>query len=400
MLWMAMDLTIQAFTLNCGNGTPGLATCKQLINELLYSKTQLMVLHCQETHVSHTLAQLRAAIGKKEIEILSSDPMVTHTSFKNQFHHQTGLITFILYKNDITVQLEPTQCIRRHDHRWQKGYNKGGILQKFGVQSGDQWYHIASINGHLDAFNAQARQQDWMNLNNLFWKPCRTWDELADWAPDMVLAGWDANTRNSIKKLHHGRVSRNVWELSNRKDIKFMLQFPLGNHRESSVSTKSPQGDFSELLRRDPQRPHSAKGGMLDIVSYQDVQQILCKKSSSVQVHPARTVISPEADQPRDHCVIGSQQMVLHPQSSLARVRQLMATAIEKSHPVLARQILRSKEPDKSLLFTLYQQQRERIFAKRELINTSSVHQGFFVANRIYSPTPQKTELRLMEQKK
>lgn len=388
-----MSLTIRAFTLNCGNRTPGLETCKQLIDELVNSDVQMFLLHCQETHFKDTAALLRQATANHNLHISSSGPMVAHTTLATQFNNHTGLISFFVYKDQLQVELGSCQSIRRNEHRWQTGYSKGGILQRLWVRSGKETYQLISINGHLDAFNCQARQEDWLNLNQLLWRPCASWCDLVALAPDMLVTGLDANTRNQITLIKDGYVSNNAWEHVSRREVKSMLEHPLGFRRESTISTKEPDKDYQELDTPDAHRPNYAKGGMLDLVCYMDPNDFLSDNSSQIRVHSAKTVIWPEEHAARDHSVIGSSPITIKPKSTHTRVSEFIASGIMGTKPLLARLILQKRIQSELQLLSIYQQQVAVVNLRDGQSQVSHANHGFFIKNPLYRRVVESDQL-------
>ncbi|TAL60311.1 MAG: hypothetical protein EPN84_09755 [Legionella sp.] len=293
------------------------------------------------------------------------------------------------------MELGACQSIRRNEHRWQAGYSKGGLLQRLHVQRGNESYQLISINGHLDAFSCQARQKDWLNLNHLLWRPCASWDDLVALAPDMLVTGLDANTRNPITVIKDGYISNNAWENAGRREVKFMLAHPLGVRRESTISTKEPNKDYHELDTPDAHRPHYAKGGMLDLVCYMNAKEFLSESSSRIKVHPAKTVIWPEEHEARDHSVIGSSPIVIKPQSTLARVSQFVASGITGTKPLLACLILKNRIHGEQQLLSIYQQQVAVVGPQDDQSRVSKANTGFFIKNPLYCRTVETDQSKI-----
>lgn len=339
-----MSLTMQVFTLNCGNGSPGLETAAKLVQQFINSDSDLFIFNCQEVDFNQLIQEFQLASSKQPIALTGGQNMVTHTKPSTQFHSKTGIKTLVLHKSDITITVdkEYSQETRRETRRIGSGFNKGGMLTRFIVNKSGKSYTLDNINGHLDTASDAARAQDWANLHRLQKHVVNNWQELCEALPDVVCSGYDANTRNKLRE----DGSENAWT-NIEPNMHSLVSAPFGNHRLSKSSTYHSY-DPDILSKKDPKRAGRAKGGMLDIVGYTDKAAALQQLEDQTKplVDDNASFIDPIPGKNRDHAVIGSNGIIIQDKNVFERVREAIGCALVGAAPELAAHLLSNEFKD------------------------------------------------------
>ncbi|ARG96230.1 hypothetical protein [Legionella micdadei] len=354
-----MPLKMRVFTLNCGNGSLGNEASKQLVDQLSASKEDLFILNCQEVHFDLAMQELGKVASKKGFKVTASPQMVTHTKFGTQFHNKTGMMTLILHKPDVKVQVVNSVPARRELTRMGSGFdfagfNKGGVLSRINVSKTiagkESQFSIDSFNAHLDAFSDAKRAKDWANVHRLQKHKVDNWDELCAALPHLTCSGYDANTRNKLYLDGDTTVNRCAWDVPYDHDMQSLVVAPLGNVRESRPSTyHSDNPDI--LVKPDRHRKNRVKGGMLDIVAYTDVTAVGKNQLESADlplVQQSQISIEPEPNSSRDHNVIGSHTITIDEREKFDRVRETIACSLAGVAPQLAAYLLSDNFIDSS----------------------------------------------------
>lgn len=129
-----MSFTYRTITANCGNDTLGNNASNDIHLLLQDDKADFFVLNCQETHFEKTQEQLRNSLPDGyQVKCLKQMP--THTKWDTQLRQTTGMATFVIYKDNVTVDLVSYREARRNSNRINggSGYNKGGLVTHFTV---------------------------------------------------------------------------------------------------------------------------------------------------------------------------------------------------------------------------------------------------------------------------
>lgn len=193
-----MTFKYRVLTANCGNDVIGAEASARIASQLKQDQADFYVINAQEISFAKTLQQLQEAVGEK-YTVVQTKPMVTHTKFATQIHQKIGIVTFIIHKKELKVDLQDSQKVRRSNSRRDGGaYNKGGLVSNFEISRDNQKFKIHSISGHLDSNNPAKRTRDWHNINKAMEKEVTGWEELVAASPHLRLSGYDANTRNKI----------------------------------------------------------------------------------------------------------------------------------------------------------------------------------------------------------
>ncbi|KTD65517.1 hypothetical protein [Legionella spiritensis] len=343
-----MPLTLKAITLNCGNSGPGKKASRDIIQSITDNDTDLTLLHCQETDFNKAVKQLRKSLNNDEnYEITVLHQMVTHTKLSTQFHHSTGIMTIAIHKKNINIE-HHDQEVRRGKSRFSSAYNKGGIFSRLTIQKRNdekpgKTYVLDLTNAHLDAFTDATRAQDWANLHNTRANTisANSFEELCETIPDMVITGFDANTRNHLIKKDGALSSKSSWSDNPQPAMHSLLMAPMGNHRfsyDSTYKTNTP----SVLRKPDKNRPSYARGGMLDLVAYNDVDWVREQLYNEVPVtEEAEIIIPPVKNGSRDHAVIGSPDIPISKYTrDFDKVRDYIACSLFQAAPRLTSYIL------------------------------------------------------------
>jgi hypothetical protein len=344
-----MIFKYRGLTANCGNDAIGTDASKNIAEQVKNDNADFYVINCQEVDFKKTLKQLQDVVPKDYTVTISPHVMATHTKLAMQFHGGTGIATFVIHKNDLTVEFSNSRIIRRHPSRLGDGigYNKGGLVSDISIKKPDsnKFIKIQALSGHLDSANTIKRSQDWHNLNKALTRNVGNWDELVQTCPHLRLAGYDANTRNKIEvgdKLGE-KIITNLWLKSpNSPEIQALFQAVLGNQRFSGESTYKTSLNNITLLK-DKRRPGYVRGGMLDFVDIADGN----KKDQGI-ITEGVVQIPPEDSTERDHDVIMSPLQGYTMLLDFDQVKGQMAIRLAQVAPNMAQEIRDLTETDES----------------------------------------------------
>lgn len=329
-----MPFKYRAITANCGNDAIGEQASRKISELLTVDEADFFIINCQETDFDKTKKQLENTIPNN-YKVACSHQMPTHTKLGTQFHFNTGITSFIIYKNDLTVTSDNSIEARRESSRikGKSGYNKGGLVTDFTVtRTTGERLKIQAISGHLDAASILKRNQDWQTLYQATLKKISTWNELVEFYPDLVLSGYDANTRNKFD--HQGKYS-DMWDKPEDYPEIHALY-----HASLAAACYSRELTYGHDVRapqdlRDPKRPGYAALGMLDFVGVSDGRMFEQKVNTDEKV----IQIKPEPSTERDHSVIISPIQEYTAPSAFERIKDHVASRLQGVAPNLAHQI-------------------------------------------------------------
>ncbi|CAM2993679.1 Uncharacterised protein [Legionella steigerwaltii] len=344
-----MPFEYRSITANCGNDTLGPRACKK-IKQLIASDgdgagASFFVINCQEVHFGKTQKQLEALFppgSGYKVECLSQ--MVTRTKLDTVFG-TTGMATFVVCKEDLelTVVGKPVEARRSTDIPFGSAYNKGGLVTDFTVTrtSNNESIKVQAVTGHLDASDAVKRNQDWHNLNKATVKKVTTWTGLVSACPNLMLSGYDANTRD---RLNQDGTGRNMWLDPNaHPEIHALDRVSLAASRFSRPVTYNHVKSEQELADRN--RPGYLRRGMLDLVTIHGgnipngtINPQGIETDDVIQIEPEPN------DSKRDHYVIISPPQTYTPLNEFDRVKTLMASRLYGVAPKVAETILAMKD--------------------------------------------------------
>ncbi|MCW8397748.1 hypothetical protein OQJ26_02965 [Legionella sp. PATHC038] len=352
-----MPFKYRAITANCGNDTIGIDASRELAEkieeDIEKGGADFYIINCQETHFEKTQQQLEAVIGEGyKVQCLGQ--MATHTKLDTQFHSNTGIASFIVYKKELVISdINSTEARRTPASGFLErissgaGFNKGGLVTNFAITREDgERIDIQALSGHLDASSMLKRNQDWHVLHKKTIKDVRNWDELLAACPNLMVSGYDANTRN---RLDDNNKEINMWESPEKyPEIQALDRVSLAAARYSGKST------YEHAPGPDPKRPGYAGGGMLDFVTIYDGEISAGRIITDEQLVKQ---IEPEPNSERDHNVIISPLHTSFNVSPFERVRNLMASRLHGVAPLLAEKIQKMKETEdaKDQLIEIYQ---------------------------------------------
>ncbi|KTD10761.1 hypothetical protein Lgra_1727 [Legionella gratiana] len=343
-----MSFKYRAITANCGNDAIGSVASQQITDLLIKDEADFFIVNCQETDFNKTKEQLESRTPKGyTIECLSQ--MATHTKFGTQFHHNTGITSFIIYKKDLIISSIHVVEARREESRLKggSGYNKGGLVTDFTITGSDgKGIKIQTVSGHLDASKKIKRNQDWHTLYKATLKNVKTWDDLVDACPHLLLSGYDANTRNQLDDEDN---EKNMWDSpDDYPEIQALYHASLGGVHYSRQYTYNHVFEPHDV--RDPNRLGYAARGMLDFVGVSDGRIGQKEVITNQQV----IQIQPENGTRRDHSVIVSPIQDYTLLSPFERVKNQVAARLQGVAPQLACDIRAFKENEKEKLVEIY----------------------------------------------
>ncbi|VEB36893.1 hypothetical protein [Legionella cherrii] len=350
-----MPFKYRAITANCGNDTIGIEASSNLANNIDADGADFYIINCQETHFEKTQKQLEEALIKKGYKVKCLAQMATHTKADTQLHSNTGIATFIVYKNELDLSdIKSAEARRTPASGFLErissgsGFNKGGLVTNFAIKRNDgERIDIQAVSGHLDASSMLKRNQDWHMLHKKTIKDVRNWDQLLAACPNLMVSGYDANTRN---RLNDKNEEINMWDNPEKyPEIHALDRASLAAARYSGQST------YAHAPGPDPKRPGYAGGGMLDFVTIYDGK---ISKEGIVTDEQVVQQFEPELNSERDHNVIVSPLCTSLEASPFERVKNLMASRLYGVAPLLAEEIQKMKETDegKDRLVEIYQQ--------------------------------------------
>ncbi|MFC3907671.1 hypothetical protein ACFORL_01075 [Legionella dresdenensis] len=351
-----MPLHMKVFTLNCGNDGPGPETAKKIISRIKNEvdeeglvlkdvNTDIAIIHCQEADFEKTINQLKDNLGFGGYTITKVNQMVTHTKLMTQFHSRTGLMTFVVHKDNIQIERLEQEVIRRNASRWNQGFNKGGLYTKISVtvpneaRNSEEKFVLALANGHLESYDTATRMLDWANLYKQQCTDAEDWNQLCAQIPDNVASGFDANTRNLIGNNGH---PIKPWENTRIiPSVEGLIRAPFGNARFSRPSTYKLDGKENV---EDKKRPGYAMGGTLDLVCYNDANIAYNQHGDNPDyIKESEIYLGLEEQSSRDHAVIGSNRVAIHKQSDFDRCKEYIACRLVFAAPKIA-QVINSAE--------------------------------------------------------
>lgn len=337
---------------NCGNHLIGENACKVIVDQLNQSQADWIVINCQEVNFKQTQQQLEKALGANSgyrVKLLGS--MSTHTKPTEQLHHNTGMASYVIHKNNLTIQVKDRIQARRNESRFSgAGYNKGGLVVNFSVTDPlKQTIKLQTISGHLDSKNTSTRIVDWANIHYACEKTqVKSWGELVDALPAIRTAGYDANTRNTL--------DNNIWEAKIvPQELKVFQQAALGATSYSKESTYKTS-HATIMKDPDPKRPGYVRGGMLDFVTVSMDDKTVNLNSSHNIIQNDVISIGSEVHSKRDHNVVISPLQVYNPQelSEFQRVKNQMINRLAASAPEVAETIRGLPTDSKDKLCEIY----------------------------------------------
>lgn len=333
-----MALTLQAMTLNCGNDAPGAKTVKEIVK----SEADVLLLHCQEADFKRTREQLETALKNTKRQCRVIKQMVTHTKADTHLHHNTGIMILAICQEGISIKPQKNEEVRRDKYRWNKGYNKGGIYSQLEVTKENEAFTLDLTSAHLDAFSEATRAQDWAKLHRVQRLQPSDYQTLSRDLPDMLISGFDANTRNRLP-AGGDENSKSTWASKPVAAMEGLVMAPMGNHRLSRASTYKT-ADPTILTTPDKRRPDYVKGGMLDLVSFnqrEKAQALANNKPDYTLIAEATIFIPPEDESARDHAVIGSDIITLEKETPFEKTRTYLACSLAHAAPQIAAHILK-----------------------------------------------------------
>lgn len=347
-----MAFKYRAITANCGNDAIGMVAGGEIARLLAEDNADFYVINCQEVHFENTQKQLEALVSEGyKVECLGQ--MATHTKLDTQFHSNTGIASFIIYKNDLVLSKKTPREARRSpgDGLFERlssgpGYNKGGLVTDFSITRNGECIDAQAVSGHLDASNILKRNRDWHVLHKATIKEVTNWDDLVAACPNLLLSGYDVNTRHRVDEQGQ---EVNMWDdPSKYPEIH-------GIHRVSLAAAQySGESTYNHIRGPDPKRVGYTGYGMLDFVAIHDGTI----SKNGIVADGRVTQIEPEPDSERDHTVVISPPHTSLKFTPFEQVKNLMASRLYGVAPLLAEQIQKMQESDvgvKEQLIKIYQ---------------------------------------------
>lgn len=247
-----------AVTANCGNDTLGQTGVNKIIEEIksrqLLKRSpgggsiDFVVINCQEADFKNTYNELSDAInryGLTSYKLAQVAEMKTKTKWETLLGGY-GMATFVIYDTD-RIELSQAKnplLARRNPLAYGTAFNKGGLIsyfrmtpvsQKKGPSENNEFIDVQAISGHLDSNNATKRNLDFSIINQAISsdKENITYDDLVEIIPNIQVAGYDANTRNTLGEQ---RDVHNPW-MEDNIETEAMKRVPLGAGIYSNEST-------------------------------------------------------------------------------------------------------------------------------------------------------------------
>lgn len=342
-----MSFKYRAITANCGNDAIGQVASQQITDLLKEDKADFFILNCQEADFDKTKQQLESQLPKG-YKVACLSQMATHTKLETQFHSNTGIASFIIYKEDLTLSsINAVEARRETSRLTGSGYNKGGLVTDLIITRPDgESLKVQTVSGHLDASNVLKRNHDWHTLYKATLKNVNTWDDLVHVCPHLLISGYDANTRN---KLDEESNEKNMWNSpDDYPEIQGLYHAALGGVLYSGQYTYNHVRDPLDLS--DPKRPGYAARGMLDFVGISDGRTFKENVIADKQV----IQIQPEIGTERDHSVIISHVQEYIGFSPFEQVRNQVASRLQGVSSQLASEVRALNEEDQDKLLEIY----------------------------------------------
>lgn len=346
-----MPFKYRSITANCGNDTLGLTASQSIADLFVEDDADFYVINCQEAHFRNTQEQLEQLFPQEMYEVRCLSQMPTHTKLNTQIFPTTGMATFVIYKKELDIRIDDTpKTARRESSRLEgSGYNKGGMVTNFSIERENpkESIQVQAVTGHLDANNAMKRNKDWQNIYRATVKRVTSWNDLMAASPDLLLSGYDANTRNKFNE-QKDKIDRNMWDDPTKYPEIHAMDFV------SKAAAKYSKDITYEHTKRDPQtgeeiiadskREGDAARGMLDFVTIYDGDINHMKSRETIEKGHTVVNIEPQTDSERDHHVIISPLQTSLALTDFNRIRNHMAARLWGVAPVVTKQILAIKE--------------------------------------------------------
>lgn len=355
-----------AATANCGNGTLGNAASRQLLQSLLQSHSDLLVLNLQEAHLANSVGELQLILDdinhqyKTNYQIISSELMMTRTKLQpaSVLAGSTGIATIAIYDaNSWQPKFSTLKSSRRQNNYvvMGSGSNKGGssvnLIMHSKVKPQLKPLRIQCLSGHLDSWDIQNRLLDWQTFRANAALTVDKWSDLVERIPDVLISGYDANTRNIIIK----KQAVNPWLIKYHPAITPMKMTALGGEVFSQDSTyKTLQHNV--LSEEDKKRLGLSIGGVLDFIVIQNNLYVFNKEQQQFYQY-SPIAIAPESKQTRDHSIIGSNVFEAEAVDDFLKVKNHIINQLNAAAPLLCREldVLESSKENQDLLLMIYQ---------------------------------------------
>lgn len=373
-------MKFRAITANCGNDVIGESASKTIVEQLKKDKLDFVVINCQEVSFARAKKQLEKVLGPDSgYTVTLLGKMSTHTKPLEQLHRNTGLASFIIHKNEISIQVTERVKARRDVSRFSgPGFNKGALVIDFtATGTNKNIVRMQTVSGHLDSKNTSKRTKDWGNTLCAVGKAkVDDWAGLVSAIPNIRMAGYDANTRNQYVDEHTAPVK--IWESKIvPQELKAFHQAPLGGLHYSVASTYKTSKENINTIP-DVKRPGYVRGGMLDFV---DISADVDNAFSSGIISKKVDVVGAEPDTKRDHDVIISPLQTYNQNrfSEFERVKNQIIAQLRTSAPEVVESMAKYKnnDVDKNKLIKIYNE----YLSKEGLINQQIALQADLLGN-------------------
>ncbi len=334
-----MPFKYRSITANCGNDTLGQVACGEITRLLERDEADFCVINCQEVHFKNTQKQLESLV-KQGYKVACLSQMKTHTKWDTQLP-TTGMATFVIYKDGLDLSIKESVKARRSSNRASgSGYNKGGLVTHFTVTKGGEKIDVQAVTGHLDASHVVKRNQDWHVLYRATVKEVNNWEDLVSACPNLLISGYDANTRN---RFDDNGSESNMWDAPDtHPEIHALHRVSMAAAQYSKDETYSHIHDGEKIA--DPKRPGYAARGMLDFVTIHG-GNILNGSILPQGIDDTEVIqVEPETGSKRDHHVIISPPQTYIGLNEFERVKNQMASRLFGVAPDLAKEILAMKD--------------------------------------------------------
>lgn len=342
-------LKIIGVSANCGNGTLGKNACKSITN-LLSTKADLIIINCQEVSLREALNELKKSIqNTPKIEVAVSKLRVTRTKIfsLNVLLGNTGIATIVIYNKDKVSSAQFDKNAQLNTLSGDNSNKGANINQLLITDHHGNHFTIKTIAGHLGSYKDEQRVLDWKGIKAATACQGTSWEELVAHVPNLLVAGYDANTRSLWKKQNKTYELVNLWHQQTLSSQIAPLFFaPIGTKLYSEEDTYklkiTTNGAIKKTIKADKRRSGYANAGSLDFVAIQnntDDSEIMHKPLKK-HYHNAHLSITTEPGTIRDHQIIVSDEVELNPVSSFKRIRHDIAAQLLLAAPNLSREIL------------------------------------------------------------
>lgn len=346
-----MPFKYRSLTANCGNDTLGLTASQSIAELFVEDDADFFVINCQEAHFRNTQEQLERFFPQEKYEVRCLSQMPTHTKLDTQVFPTTGMATFVIYKKELDLRIDGNpQIARRENSRLDgSGYNKGGMVTNFSIERKNpkERIQVQAVTGHLDANNAIKRNKDWLNIYRATVKRVTSWNDLMASSPDLLLSGYDANTRNKFNE-QNDKIDRNMWDDPAKypeiQAMDFVSKAAAKYSKDITYAHTKRDPQTGEEIIADSKREGDAARGMLDFVTIYDGDISHMKSRESIEKGITVVDIEPQTGSDRDHHVIISPSQTSLALTDFNRIKNLMAARLWGVAPVVSKQILAIKE--------------------------------------------------------